>query len=147
MKLTIIAAIAVLSLQAQPAAKVETPTPTKESAKPTELPFSETEVLKLRLAGQDIQRANKVHDIQGYQKEILEPQQISGSIIIKACEALGITPEKIQIECGVATGFDDNDKPIVDPQSGKPIVPRVYKIQAAPMQATPSVPTPPTGSK
>ena len=126
----IAALLAATSLYAQASDEPKKPASVAKAKEPTSLDFSKEEILQLRLSNQDMIRINKAHDIEGYQKEIQEPQQLAASIITAKCQALGIAPEKVQTECGVITGFDQTDKAINGPD-GKPIMPHVYRVQPA----------------
>ncbi len=102
----------------------------------TERPLTEAESLKLQLTQAKIQLLQKKYDIEGYQKELAPISAEQMTVAKAACASVGVAEAKMQTECGLATGFDQDGKTMVG-QDGKPVAPRVWKIPPTTLNPAP----------
>jgi hypothetical protein len=135
MKLLLIATFAVISLEAQPAAKLETQnTSAPPQAKIQERPLTPLEISDSLLANKTVQLEQA--KIQESQRKISEAQRKYAELVQKACISIAIAPDKWTTECGFTNGLGQDDQQLTD-QNGRPVAARVWKL---PPPAAPEAP-------
>lgn len=122
-------------LSAQDAKVAPAPAP---PAPASERALSETEVLKLQLTAAKIELLQKKYDTAGFQKEVQPLSDQQAAIVQAACESVGIAKDKVQAECRIQTGIDQDGKPVVGPD-GKPVQPKVWREIPKPADSTSGV--------
>jgi hypothetical protein len=131
MKLMILAAVATLTMIGQTVtspsvnAKVA---PEMKAPQPAERALTETEVLKLRADMAEISKLQTAYKLGEYQQKVQPKFADEEEVFTKACESIGIAKEKAHAECSLNIGLDDDGNPILD-ATGKPVKPRVWKIE------------------
>ena len=104
----------------------------------TERPLTESETTKAQLAFTQLLLLQKQFNVEEHQKQISDfqkaaqtPQLNNYAVVVEACKSVGVQEKDIQTQCGFTNGLDQTGKPMLD-QNGKPVPPKVWKIQPAP---------------
>lgn len=130
MKLFVIAAMSACFLMGQDAKVIAQPSAPPAVAA-TERPLTETELLKIQLTLTRLQLLQDKFHMADFNKEAAVISADQQSIVESVCSSIGVPKDKIQSQCGLATGLDNDGKPITS-ADGKPVAARVWIIPAAP---------------
>ena len=106
----------------------------------TDRPLSEVEVLKLQVTTLRIKELAEQYKLPEYQKELAPINSEQIAIVQKACESVGVPKERMQQECGLVTGFDQDGKPLTG-QDGKPVATHVWHQAPPPAPVVPQAAT------
>lgn len=141
-RLIYFAAASAMALMGQDAKIAAGPQGVKASPA-TERPLTETEVLKIQLVAAKIELLQKKYDVAGFQRETQPLSDQQAAIIQAACESVGVPKDKLQAECRVQIGFDQDGKQVMGPD-GKPVTPKVWREigKPNPISYTPSTARP-----
>jgi hypothetical protein len=143
MKFLVIALCAAYSLLGQQASKVDPNSLSRTvETKASERPLSEAEVLKFQLLGAKMQILADKFKITEYQTELQPLSAEQQNLTVEKCASVGVTPDKIQTECGIDLGLGPDGKQRLGPDN-KPVAAHVWKVQAA----APPVKTPDSTEK
>lgn len=92
---------------------------------PTERPLTETELLKIRATTAEIKLLRDEYKVDEFNQKVQPKSAEQLAVFTAACKSVGVPEDKIQTECGIATGFDQDGKPM-NGADGKPVQPKVW---------------------
>lgn len=111
-------------------------TPSPLPPPPTERPLTDVEILKIRATTAEIRNLQEEYKLEEFNQKVKPKSTEQMAVYQAACQSVGVPPDKMQTECGLATGFDQDGKQLTG-ADGKPVAPRVWHVMPPDMKSVP----------